>query len=48
MLITLVLFLQNTALMKVYCDGQVYEVRIESDEKKKWCNSFYAQLIYSA
>lgn len=24
----------NTALMKVYCDGQVYEVRIESDEKK--------------
>ena len=24
----------NTALMKVYCDGKVYEVRIESDEKK--------------
>jgi len=24
----------NTALMKVYCDGQVYEVRMESDEKK--------------
>ncbi len=24
----------NTALMKVYCDGQVYEVRIESDEMK--------------
>ena len=24
----------NTALMKVYSDGQVYEVRIESDEKK--------------
>jgi zinc protease len=24
----------NTALMKVYCDGQTYELRIESDEKK--------------
>ncbi len=24
----------NTALMKVYCDGQVYELRIESDEQK--------------
>lgn len=24
----------NTALMKIYCDGQVYEVRIESDETK--------------
>ncbi len=24
----------NTALMKVYCDGQTYEVRVESDEKK--------------
>ena len=24
----------NTALMKVYCDGQLYEVRMESDEKK--------------
>ncbi|MEO5893728.1 MAG: insulinase family protein [Ferruginibacter sp.] len=24
----------NTALMKVYCEGQVYEVRMESDEKK--------------
>jgi zinc protease len=24
----------NTALLKVYADGQVYELRIESDEKK--------------
>lgn len=24
----------NTALMKVYCDGQTYEIRVESDEKK--------------
>lgn len=24
----------NTALMKVYCDGQTYELRIESDDKK--------------
>jgi zinc protease len=24
----------NTALMKIYADGQVYELRIESDEKK--------------
>jgi zinc protease len=24
----------NTALMKVYCDGQTYEVRVESDETK--------------